>query len=148
MNNTLKSSLVEVHFNIRHHKIGDHDSFTGVPVQVIVLKSPTVPSSSPYKRKNLRDGPIRPKPFDGPAKENAVLASNIPTSPTIVVSPLDPYPNASIVPPAGQIASTSNLQASTVPSTNKNTLTNKGKIRVPPSESSPPLSSPSTFKNK
>ena len=66
INSALKNTLVEVHFNIRHYHIGDFDSFTAVPLQLIILKDGGQSSSSPYKRKNIHEGPMRPKPFDAP----------------------------------------------------------------------------------
>ena len=66
VNSALKNALVEVHFNIRHYCIGDFDSFTAVPLQLIILKDGGQSSSSPYKQKNIREGPMRPKPFDAP----------------------------------------------------------------------------------
>src|SRR5882762_2758330 len=68
VNSTLKDSLVEVHFSIKHYRIHKKDSkpidsFTGLVEQIVVLKSgePRLPNS--YKRKNLLEGPYQPKPF-------------------------------------------------------------------------------------
>jgi hypothetical protein len=68
VNSALKDSLVEVHFSIKHYRIHKKDSkpidsFTGLVEQIVVLKSgePRLPNS--YKRKNLLEGPYRPKPF-------------------------------------------------------------------------------------
>lgn len=62
--NTLKNSLVEVHFCIKHHRIGNgenvFDSFVGTVDQVLVLAQGAVKARNPYKRKNIRDGPYRP----------------------------------------------------------------------------------------
>ena len=77
VNSALKNALVEVHFNIRHYRIGDFDSFTAVPLQLIILKDGGQSSSSPYKRKNIREGPMRPKPFDAPPP---TLSASSPTS--------------------------------------------------------------------
>ena len=81
VNNTLKNSLVEVHFNIRHHKIGTYDSFTGIPIQVIILKSSLTPSPSPYKQKDIREGPFRLKPFNSPTRDIVPIASTFHYSP-------------------------------------------------------------------
>jgi hypothetical protein len=61
----LQGALVEVHFSINHYKIFStvpFDSFTGVVRQIVVLKPGAPKDTSPYKRKNLRNGPIRPPP--------------------------------------------------------------------------------------
>ena len=68
----MKDALVEVHFGILHYRIGSegnnpHDSYSAIPRQIIVLKDGTPPPVSPYKRKNVREGPYRPKAFDEPA---------------------------------------------------------------------------------
>ena len=68
VNSTLKDSLVEVHFAIKHYRIQKRDSkpidsFTGLVEQVIILKSGEPRAQNSYKRKNLLDGPYRPKPF-------------------------------------------------------------------------------------
>ena len=67
-NHAIKNALVEIHFGIIHYKIGKagqtHDSFTAVPKELIVLKPAPVGVASPYKRKNIRAGPVRPKKFE------------------------------------------------------------------------------------
>lgn len=74
VNKALKNALVEVHFNIRHFKIEEHDSFTAVPLQVIILKDGPPEASSPYKRKNMRDGPVRPKDFTATTEASTPVA--------------------------------------------------------------------------
>jgi hypothetical protein len=68
VNDALKHALVEIHFGVVHYKIGrageTHDSFTAVPKQILILKTPPVQTPSPYKRKNVRSGPVRPKGFE------------------------------------------------------------------------------------
>lgn len=65
LEDTLKNSLVEVHFRIKHHRIGNgeyaFDSFVGTVDQVMLLARGPVKSKNPYKRKNARDGPYRPR---------------------------------------------------------------------------------------
>ena len=68
VNSTLKDSLVEVHFSIKHYRIHKRDSkpidsFTGLVEQVIVLRAGEPRVGNSYKRKNLLEGPYRPKPF-------------------------------------------------------------------------------------
>ena len=63
-NSALKNSLVEVHFNIHHYRIGDYDTFAAISLQILILKNAPCSSSSPYKQKNVREGPIHPKNFE------------------------------------------------------------------------------------
>ena len=68
VNAALKYALVEVHFTLKHFCICKReakplDSFTGEVQQIVILKSGEARSSGMYKRKNLLDGPFRPKPF-------------------------------------------------------------------------------------
>ncbi|KAH9066970.1 hypothetical protein EDB83DRAFT_2223259 [Lactarius deliciosus] len=60
----VQGALVELHFQLFHYHIRSktHDSFNGSIEQVIVLQPSQVQTSSPYKRKNVDDGPIRLKP--------------------------------------------------------------------------------------
>lgn len=81
VNKALKGALVEVHFNIRHFKIEEHDSFTAIPLQVIILKDGPPETNSPYKRKNLRDGPVRPKEFS--SSTNASTPALVHGTPTM-----------------------------------------------------------------
>jgi hypothetical protein len=69
VNNAVRNALVEVHFTLKHHHIQRKDGskpldpFSGHIEQINILK-PGVPLTiSGYKRKNLLDGPYRPKPF-------------------------------------------------------------------------------------
>ena len=87
VNNTLKNSLVEVHFNIHHHKISNYDSFTGIMIQVVILKSSFTPSPSPYKQKKVWDSPFWPKPFDATTRETVPIAS-MSTVPDLLPLPL------------------------------------------------------------
>ena len=66
INSALKNALVEVHFNIHHYHIDDFNSLTAVPLQLIILKDGSQLPSSPYKWKNICEGPMWPKLFDGP----------------------------------------------------------------------------------
>jgi hypothetical protein len=69
VNTVLKDALVEVHFKMRHYRIfrkesnKNTDSFTGLIEQIVILKAGVPRASSGYKRKNLVEGPYRPKPF-------------------------------------------------------------------------------------
>lgn len=62
----LENALVEVHFSISHYRIGKDatsiDSFSAIVQQVLILKTGVPKKSSPYKRKNFREGPVRIKP--------------------------------------------------------------------------------------
>ena len=64
-NAILRDALVEVHFTIKHYTIGKatnaFDWFNAIFQQIIVLKSAPPKLPSPYKRKNIHDGPFRPK---------------------------------------------------------------------------------------
>lgn len=72
-NAALCDALVEVHFKIQHYHISrkqtdsqsanNLDSFNGHVKQIIVLKSAIPHPKSAYKRKNITEGPFRPKPF-------------------------------------------------------------------------------------
>ncbi|KAI9435942.1 hypothetical protein H4582DRAFT_1854634 [Lactarius indigo] len=61
----VKGALVEVHFELHHYHIrnkessSDFDSFNATIEQVIVLQPGEAPVDSPYKRKNVAEGPIR-----------------------------------------------------------------------------------------
>jgi hypothetical protein len=81
VNNALKGALVEVHFCIQHYRIKNKDadkmsdSFSGQVQQIIILKDGIPKSDNVYKRKNLLDGPFRPKPFTGqPAIAQQILS--------------------------------------------------------------------------
>lgn len=68
LNATLKYALVELHFTLKHFCIRKKetkplDSFTGRIEQIIILKPGEPRSTGTYKRKNLLEGPVRPKPF-------------------------------------------------------------------------------------
>jgi hypothetical protein len=69
VNATLPNALVEVHFRLRHYKIFRKgaekciDSFSGLIEQIVVLKPGSPRPLTGYKRKNLLDGPFRPKPY-------------------------------------------------------------------------------------
>jgi hypothetical protein len=71
VNAALKNALVEVHFSLRHYQIkdknSDHfmDSFAATVQQIIVLKEGVPKKPNVYKRKNLLDGPVQPKPSAG-----------------------------------------------------------------------------------
>lgn len=64
VNNTIRGALVEVHFELRHYFIAaeSYDSFNVTIEQILVLQPGAAPPDTPYKRKNVRDGPIRLKP--------------------------------------------------------------------------------------
>jgi hypothetical protein len=69
VNSAMKGSLVEVHFSLKHYRIRKRDSkpfdsFTGLVEQIIILKPGEPRLSTSYKRKNILDGPYRPKPFN------------------------------------------------------------------------------------
>lgn len=105
VNAALNSSLVEVHFTLRHYHIWRKetqrepaaaiDSFTGTIQQVIILKSGTPRTAAGYKRKNITEGPFRPKTFtsspETPSKSSSHTSSNaiasssqLPLSPTVI----------------------------------------------------------------
>jgi hypothetical protein len=60
------NSLVEVHFSLKHfsfNKSGDqYDSFNGYVEQIIVKEEGAPTPVKAYKRKNVREGPVRSKP--------------------------------------------------------------------------------------
>ena len=66
--NRMRDSLVEVHFRIKHYRIGrdasSFDSFSGVIEQVVILKPGIPKRSSPYSkhRANIENGLYKPKP--------------------------------------------------------------------------------------
>jgi hypothetical protein len=75
VNNVLKGSLVEIHFSLKHYRIFRRDegtkafdSFNATIEQILVLKPGELRETSYYKRKNLLDGPYRPKPFSSTAE--------------------------------------------------------------------------------
>ena len=131
VNSALRNALVEVHFNIRHYKIGDHDSFTAIPLQITILKDEALTITFPYKRKNIRDGPVRLKPFrTSPPIQPASLPST-PGPPTPSTQPLSENENNKNSLPSehssGTISISTPLSSNprpvtqTVPSTNKKT---------------------------
>jgi hypothetical protein len=65
VNDTIRGALVEVHFELHHYFISSdaYDSFNGVIEQILVLQPGKAPPETPYKRKNVRDGPIRMNPM-------------------------------------------------------------------------------------
>ena len=64
VNDTIRGALVEVHFELRHFFIApdSYDSFNATIEQILVLQPGEAPPDTPYKRKNVRDGPIRLNP--------------------------------------------------------------------------------------
>lgn len=95
INTAIRNALVEVHFTLKHYHIQRKDgskpldSFNGHIEQVVILKAGTPPAVSGYKRKNLLDGPYRPKAFE-PAVE--VTAARAPTS---LISEVEPVASTS-----------------------------------------------------
>jgi hypothetical protein len=69
----MRGALVEVHFRLQHFHIGSGgdavDSFSGIFEQVVVLKLAVPKPTSVYKRKQLEDGPYRPRPAPKPSGE-------------------------------------------------------------------------------
>jgi hypothetical protein len=69
VNSALKNALVEVHFCLRHYRIQEKgagravDSFSAIVQQIVILKEGVPKPMNPYKRKNVLDGPYKPKPF-------------------------------------------------------------------------------------
>lgn len=55
---------MEVHYELRHYFIASesYDSFNATVEQILVLQPGVPPPDTPYKRKNVRDGPIRLNP--------------------------------------------------------------------------------------
>jgi hypothetical protein len=105
-NGTLKDSLVEVHFAMRHFRIQRRDSkpfdsFTGILKQVIILKPGQHHSQDKYKRKNCLEGPYRPKPFFTPIMLPlpSAAAASIATPATVEVDSSLLLPPASVQPP-------------------------------------------------
>ena len=131
VNSALHNALVEVHFNICHYKIGDHNSFTAIPLQITILKDGALTITSPYKCKNIRDGPVCLKPFrTSPPIQPASLPS-APGPPTPSTQPLSENENNKNSLPSehssGTISISTPLSSNpcpvtqTVPSTNKKT---------------------------
>jgi len=93
VNGVLKGALVEVHFCLKHYRIKDSktgrvlDSFTGLVQQIIILKDPVPKQANDYKRKNMLDGPFRPKPFQAQINPST---STLPTPPLITASTITP----------------------------------------------------------
>ena len=73
---TITGALVEIHFEFRHYHIKskEQDSFNATVQQILVLQPGTIRPSTPYKRKSVREGPIRSRP--SPASENIVNVSS------------------------------------------------------------------------
>jgi hypothetical protein len=69
VNSAMKNALVEVHFCLRHYRIKDKangrlvDSFVGIVQQIVILKDGVPKPPNAYKRKNVLEGPYKPKPF-------------------------------------------------------------------------------------
>jgi hypothetical protein len=72
------------------------DFFNGRIEQVVILKTGAPPAVSGYKRKNLLDGPYRPKAFVPPT-EVAVAHPSIPST-----SEPDPVANTSCITKSGK----------------------------------------------
>ena len=64
VNETIRGALVELHFELHHscNFTRDQDSFNGSIEQIMVLQPGEPRPTSPYKRRNVRDGPIRLNP--------------------------------------------------------------------------------------
>ncbi len=64
MNSVLQDALVEVHFELHHFFIRqkDEDSFNGSIEQIVIIQPGVARSLSPYKRRNLEEGPIHMNP--------------------------------------------------------------------------------------
>jgi hypothetical protein len=98
VNAAIKGALVEVHFCLRHYRIKEKggnrtiDSFSGLLQQIIILKDGVPKTDSGYyKRKNLLDGPYRPKPFQNSsisAIPSGIVASKSPTGSRLSSPPL------------------------------------------------------------
>jgi len=90
VNNALKGALVEVHFCIQHYRIKNKDaaktsdSFSGQVQQIIILQDGIPKNDNIYKRKNLLDGPFRPKPFTTAPK---LTSQNLSGSAVTMVTP-------------------------------------------------------------
>jgi hypothetical protein len=69
VNGAMKNALVEVHFCLRHYQIQEKgtgravDSFSAIVQQIVILKEGVPKPMNAYKRKNVLDGPYKPKPF-------------------------------------------------------------------------------------
>jgi hypothetical protein len=116
VNAALKNALVEVHFSLHHYRIKDKtadrlvDSFNGIVQQIIILKEGVPKPINPYKRKNLLDGPYRPRPFES----LPVQTASPPTSVKKPTTPMTPVP----APVALNISTTNAATTSTIPGTN------------------------------
>lgn len=91
VNAALKGSLVEVHFSLKHYRIRKRDSkpldsFTGLIEQIIILKPGEQRLLTSYKRKNILDGPYRPKPFKTSAPLLVPVATTRTTNPDGLIS--------------------------------------------------------------
>lgn len=64
VNDTVRGALVEIHFEFRHFAILKkvQDSFNASIEQIIVIRPGESRPATGYKRKNVRDGPIRMNP--------------------------------------------------------------------------------------
>jgi len=95
----LRNALVEIHFMLKHYRIRQKgekgktiDSFSGLIEQIVVLKAGEAHNASNYKRKNILEGPYRPKPFLDPTSLSSAssapfpLARLSPTTNTISVN--------------------------------------------------------------
>lgn len=64
VNKTIRGALVVVHFELWHFFIApkSYDSFNATIEQILVLQPGEAPPNTPYKRKNVHNGPIHLNP--------------------------------------------------------------------------------------
>jgi hypothetical protein len=99
VNRVLHNALVKIHFTLKHYCIRQKgekgkiiDSFSGLIEQIVVLKAGKARNASNYKRKNILEGPYRPKLFLDPTSLSSassapfLLARSSPTTNTIPVN--------------------------------------------------------------
>lgn len=105
----INGALVEVHFTVRHFRIWrkatneepatNIDSFTGDIQQIIILNDAVPRMVTGYKRKNLADGPFRPKSFSDTHTTSSPTpsTSNLPASTSISSASIHHLPSESII---------------------------------------------------
>lgn len=91
MNDTIRGALVEVHFELQHFFIplDSYELFNTTIEQILILQPGEAPPETPYKRKKVRDGPIRLNPT--PVQQQHFQHSSVTASSIILPSPNIPH---------------------------------------------------------
>ena len=95
VNERIRGALIEVHFELHHYFIASeaYDSFNGVVEQILILQPGKAPPETPYKRRNVREGPIRLNPMlvvQHHSRNDTLVASGSMSSPQAhATSPTD-----------------------------------------------------------